>query len=195
MRYKILDQHDLYFLTLTIVEWIDLFTRPVYKDMIIDSLKFCQDKKGLVVNAYVIMPSHLHLIVRAGGEAGLSKILQSFKAHTAREILKYLKDKKQPESRREWLLNHFAFNARKNKTHSQHQVWQSDNHPIELYSPRVIRQKLRYIHYNPVEDKIVAKPKDYLYSSATNYADEQGMLEVQLFEDIWNDTGYVHFNL
>jgi len=195
MRYKILDQHGLYFLTLTIVEWIDLFTRPVYKDIIIDSLKFCQKEKGLIVFAYVIMPSHLHLILRAGGEISLSKILQSFKVHTARETLKYLKDKKQPESRREWLLNHFAFNARKNKTHGHHQVWQSDNHPIDLYSPRVIRQKLRYIHFNPVEDKIVTKPKDYLYSSAANYHNEKGLLEVQLFENIWDDTGYVHLNL
>lgn len=63
------------------------------------------------------------------------------------------------------------------KKHSQHQVWESGNHPIDLYIPRVIRQKLRYVHYNPVEDKIVAKPKKYLYSSAANYHDKKGILE------------------
>lgn len=195
MRYKIHDQKGLYYLTLTIVEWIDIFTRPVYKDIIIKSLKYCQKEKGLIVNAYVIMPSHLHLILRSNGEEGLSKILQSFKAHTAREILKYLKNKQQPESRREWLLNHFAFNARKNKTHSQYQVWQSDNHPIILYGPQVIRQKLRYIHLNPVVDRIVLEPENYLYGSAKNYKELKGLLDVTLFKDIWDDTGYVHLNI
>ena len=191
MRYKILDQHGTYFLTITIVEWIDLFTRRVFKDLIIDSLQHCQKEKGLMVNAYVIMPSHLHLIVQAGGEEGLSKILQSFKSYTAKQILKYLKNKEKPESRREWLLNHFAFNARKNRTHSQHQVWQKDNHPIELYSPWVIRQKLRYLHYNPVVDGMVGEAADYIYSSASNYRHGTGAMEVTIMEEIWNDIGYV----
>ena len=111
---------------------------------------------------------------------------------TAKQVLKYLQDKSKPESRREWLLNHFAFNARKNKTHSQHQVWQGDNHPIALYSPKVIRQKLGYIHLNPVEAKIVARPEHYLMSSASNYKNGEGLLDVLIMEDIWSDVGYVH---
>ena len=194
MRYKIINQKGIHFLTLTIVEWIDLFTRQVYKEIIIDSLRYCQKEKGLIVYAYVIMPSHLHLILQAGGDDTLSKILQSLKAHTARAILKYLKNKKQPESRREWLLEHFAFNARKQKTHSQYQVWQSDNHPIDLYSPKVIRQKLRYIHYNPVVEKTVNRPEHYVFSSASNYTKGAGILDVKVFEDIWNDTRYIPFN-
>ena len=149
MRYKILDQNGLNYLTLTIVEWIDLFTRPVYHQIIIDSLKYCQMHKQLKVHAFVIMPSHLHLILSTPSETGLSSILRSFKSFTAKQISKYLKDKQQPESRREWLLNHFAFNARKSKTHSEYKIWQRDNHPIVLYSPKVIRQKLNYIHLNP----------------------------------------------
>ncbi len=191
MRYKILDQHGLNYLTLTIVEWIDLFTRPVYCEIILDSLRFCQKNKGLEIHAYVIMPSHLHLIVSAGSETELSDILQSFKSHTAKQFLKYIQDKSNPESRRAWLINHFKFNARKNKTNSEHQVWQRDNHPIILYSPKVIRQKLGYIHFNPVDAKIVAKPEHYLFSSATNYAMGKGLLDVSLLDDIWNDVGYI----
>ena len=191
MRYKIEDQNGLYFLTMTIVEWIDLFTRPVYKDIVIESLKYCQKEKGLVVSAYVIMPSHLHLILNTNNEKGLSNIIQDFKSYTANQILNYVKDKQKLESRREWLLNHFAFNARKNKRHSQHQIWQKDNHPIMLYSPKVIRQKLDYLHYNPVKDKIVSRPEEYVYSSASNYKDGSGILEVSVMEDIWDDTGYV----
>ena len=193
MRYKIIDQNGLNFLTFTIVEWIDLFSRKIYKDIIIDSLAFCQKNKGLNVHAYVIMSSHVHVIFSTEASDGLSSIIQNFKSFTARQILKYIKDKKKPESRREWLLNHFAFNARKNKTHSQHQIWQRDNHPIMLYSPKVIRQKLLYIHNNPVEEKIVREQEAYLYSSASNYTNNEGILDVQLLDDIWNDVGYISF--
>ena len=106
--------------------------------------------------------------------------------------MKYIKDRKNPESRRGWLLNHFAFNARKNKTHSQHQVWQRNNHPIILYTPKVIRQKLIYIHYNPVAAKMVARPEDYLYSSASDYLGCPGILEVTLLDDIWNEVGFIN---
>ncbi len=192
MRYKILDQNGLNFLTFTIVEWIDLFTRPVYCDILLDSLRFCQKEKGLLLHAYVIMPSHIHLIASTDEPTGLSSIIQNFKSFTAKQILAYLQDSSRPESRRDWLLNHFAFNARKNRTGRQHQVWQRDNHPIILYSPRVIRQKLGYIHDNPVAAKIVAQPEHYLFSSASNYIDGSGLLDVLILDDIWNDTGYIH---
>ena len=195
MRYKILDQNGLNYLTLTIVEWIDLFTRPVYKDIIIDSLKYCQEHKKLKVHAYVIMSNHLHLILSTQEEKGLSSILRSFKSHTAKQILKYLQDKTQPESRREWLLRHFEFNARKQKTHSQFQIWQRDNHPVILYSSKVIRQKLIYIHNNPVRAKIVAEPTHYIYSSASNYANGKSLLDVNILDLFDAEIGYVHMGL
>ena len=193
MRYKIIDQNGLNFLTFTIMEWIDLFSRKVYKDIIIDSLAFCQKNKRLNVHAYVIMSSHIHVIFSTEASDGLSSIIQNFKSFTARQILKYIKDKKKSESRKEWLLDHFAFNARKNKTHSQYQIWQRDNHPVMLYSPKVIRQKLLYIHNNPVEEKIVREQEAYLYSSASNYSKNEGILKVQLLDDIWNNIGYISF--
>lgn len=191
MRYKILAQHGLNYLTLTIVEWIDLFTRPVYCEIVLDSLKFCQKNKGLKIHAYVIMPSHVHLIASAVGKIELSSILQSFKSHTAKQFLQYIQNTSNPESRREWLINHFKFNARKNKTNSEHQVWQRDNHPIILYSPPVIRQKLSYIHFNPVQAKIVARPEHFCFSSASNCAKAKGLLDVVLLDGIWNDVGYI----
>ena len=191
MRYKIYDQQGLNFLTLTIVDWIDLFTRPIYSEIILESLRFCQKEKGLLVFGYVIMPSHLHLILQANADIGLSAIIQSFKSFTAKAILRYVEDKSKIESRRNWLLHHFAANARQNKTKRRHQVWQKGNHPIELYSPKVIRQKLNYIHRNPVVSRIVNEPADYIFSSASNYLTGEGVLDVQLLDDIWNDVGYV----
>lgn len=123
MQQRILDQQGINFLTLTLVDWVDLFSRPVYCDMILESLRFCQKEKDLKVHAFVIMSSHLHLILQTDNKDGLSSIIQSFKSYTAQQFLKYLKDNSSTESRRDWLLNRFEFNAKKNKTNSDYQVW------------------------------------------------------------------------
>lgn len=191
MRYPIRDQKGIHFLTFTIVDWIDLFTRPVYAEMMIDSMKYGQAKKGLVVYAYVIMPSHLHLIFQVTAAYTLSEVIQQMKSYTAKQILNYVKDFSKPESRRDWLLHRFTFNARKNRTNSKHQIWQRGNYPIILYSPKVIRQKLSYLHYNPVKAGIVKLPEHYVFSSASNYASGVGEMEVTLLNDLWNDIGYV----
>ena len=191
MRYKITDQNRLHFLTFTMVDWVDLFTRQVYCEMVLDSLRFCQKEKELGVFAYVIMPSHLHLLLQTENPKGLSYIIQNFKSFTAKQILEYLQNKDKPESRRDWLLNRFAFNARKNKTNSGFQIWQRDNHPVILYSPRAIRTNLAYIHNNPVKARIVNQADHYCYSSASNYVSGKGLLEVSILEDIWDDTGYI----
>src|SRR5437867_8464666 len=81
--YAIRDQYSTHFLTFTVCGWIDLFTRKVYKDILIDSFKFCQREKGLILNAFVIMSNHLHLIARAQkNEFTLSDIIRDFKKHT-----------------------------------------------------------------------------------------------------------------
>ena len=75
------------------------------------------------------------------------------------------------ESRKEWLLKHF-------NTPEGLRFWRSDNKPIELWSNKVIDQKINYIHQNPVEEGIVFRAEDYLYSSAADYAGEKGLLDV-----------------
>lgn len=191
MRSRIHDQKGMYFLTFTIVDWIDLFTRPVYAEILLDSMKFCQAKKGLVIYAYVIMPSHLHLIFQSQGELGLSKVIQHLRSYTARQIVDYAKNWAQPESRREWLLDKFAFNARKNSTNSDHQVWKKGSYPVHLHSPKMTRQTLNYIHQNPVKARIVKWPEHYVFSSASNYENGEGVMEVTLLENIWDDMGYI----
>lgn len=79
-RYKILDQHGLNFLTLTVVDWVDVFIRKRYKDIIIDSLQYCQKEKNLLVYAYVIMSSHIHLITEAGEACRFQKSCATLKS-------------------------------------------------------------------------------------------------------------------
>ncbi len=83
-KYKFNDPDGIYFVTLTIVFWIDLFTRRDYKDMIIESLKFCQCTKGLKIHAWCIMSSHIHLIISRSGQTSLSEILRDFKKYTSK---------------------------------------------------------------------------------------------------------------
>ncbi len=191
MQRKVFEQKGLNFITLTIAGWVDLFTRAAYSAIILNSLAYCREHKGLVIYAYVIMPSHLHLIVKSENSAGLSKTIQAFKSFTAKEILGYLYNKQYPESRREWLLHQFSYFTSIYKTNRDHIVWIPGFRPTLLFSPRVIRQKLNYIHFNPVDAKIVHEPEHYVFSSASNYIKGTGVFDVELLDDIWGDIGYV----
>jgi len=61
-KYKFDDPNGMYFVTLTIVGWVDLFTKPELKRIVLESLKYCQDQKGLLIHGWCLMPSHLHMI-------------------------------------------------------------------------------------------------------------------------------------
>jgi REP element-mobilizing transposase RayT len=191
--YKILDQQELHFVTCTIVGWIDIFSRKVYKDIIIDCLRYCRNEKGLFVCAYVIMSNHIHLIVQTKPDAkdNLSAILRDFKKFTANAILESVDSNK--ESRSEWLLHMFEYFAHLNSNNRHKQVWQQDNHPVILYTPKVIWQKVNYIHMNPVRAGIVNDPVSYIYSSAGNYERENRdcVMEIDLLEPWWSDVGKV----
>lgn len=176
--YRIGDQNALHYLTFATVNWIDVFTGKKYREVLIDSLSYCRKEKGLQLYAYVIMSNHVHLIARAKEGFELSDILRDFKKHTSKQIIKLIQE--EPESRREWLLQVMLKAGAANSNNKTYQLWRNDNHPIELHSNEVIKQKLDYIHNNPVEAGIVEKQEDYLYSSARNYQELSSVLEIDL---------------
>lgn len=177
-RYKIRSQNALSFFTCVIVGWVDLFTRQVYRDMVLDSWRYCQKHKGFRVHAYVFMSNHLHLIASCEAPYRLENIMRDWKAFTARQIIDHLLSDPKTESRREWLLYLFSYFAANKKKKQTYQVWQHDNHPIELYTDSVIVQKMNYIHLNPVKAGLVEAPEDWLYSSASYYvANDKNMLK------------------
>jgi REP element-mobilizing transposase RayT len=100
-KYKVRNQEALHFITITVIGWVDLFTRPKLKHVIIESLEYCQQQKGLVIYAFVLMPSHLHLIVKAVEDKRLEDIVRDFKKHTSKELINTIIE--YPESRRERL--------------------------------------------------------------------------------------------
>ena len=178
-KYKFRNPEGYYFTTSTVVHWIDLFTRKEYKHILLKSLRYCQKEKGLLVHAYVIMPSHIHMIVSTKGVA-LSDLMRDFKKHTSREIIKEMK--RMNESRSEWLLRAFSKSADRIKRVSKYKVWQDGNHPIELDSHHIFQQKIDYIHQNPVEEEIVDEAEYYWYSSARDYSGKIGLLEIDLIK-------------
>ncbi len=154
-----------FFVTLALEGWIDVFIRPEYVEELLKNLQYCQREKGLRVYGYCIMSSHLHLI--AAAETGkLSEILALFKSYTAKQLLHLIAHNPQ-ESRREWMMQLFRQYGREDgKAYS---FWQYTNHPVDLYSAPVMQQKLDYVHNNPVKAGMVARPEDYVYSSASPY--------------------------
>lgn len=176
-KYKFYEKEGIYFVTITVVHWIDLFTRKEFRHLLLDSLRYCQQHKGLIIHAWCVMPSHLHLIISSKGEA-LEAILRDLKKHTSKEIVKLLPQIN--ESRRAWLMNAFEKAAKEVKRVRNYKVWQDGNHPILLDSRQLQEQRLEYLHQNPVEAELVDEPHYYWYSSARDYAGEKGLLEVCL---------------
>ena len=165
-----------YFLTLTIVEWIDLFSRPVYRHILVDSLNYCVANKGMEVYCWCMMSNHIHLIASAIEDKSLSDIMRDFKKFTSKAFIQAIKET--PESRRDWLLNQFWFAGKNNKKIKYYKVWQEGNEPKELHTTQFLEEKIDYIHHNPVKAELVVNPEDYLYSSARDYAGEKGLVNI-----------------
>ncbi|MDQ7959436.1 REP-associated tyrosine transposase [Flavobacterium lindanitolerans] len=174
--YIIREQEKAHFITATVVDWIDVFTRKNYRDCIIDCLDFCIKNKGMTVYGYVIMSNHIHLIILSK-DGKLSDLIRDFKKFTAKTILE--KIQAEPESRRDWMLERFKTATESHSRNKNYQFWQYGNHAEEIYSEKFMWSKLDYIHMNPVRAGLVVKASDYIYSSASNYANGEGILTIE----------------
>ena len=155
----------LFFMTLTVVGWLDVFTRPLYVNEIVKSLQFCQEKKGLELYAYVIMTNHIHLVAtRTTGE--ITDVLRDFKSFTAKQLLKSVLENPS-ESRKEWMKMVFEYHNTSTKENEKYAFWQKTNHPIALWTPSVTQEKINYIHQNPVRAGYVLEPHEWHMSSAS----------------------------
>jgi len=155
---------ELYFVTLTVTNWIDVFTRRLYSDFIIENLAWCQQHKKLNIYAYVIMTNHIHLVANVT-DGSLGDVLGHFKTYTSKELFKMIANNTQ-ESRRDWIIKAFEMAGRYNPLNTNHQFWQNGNYPVLLYTPAVIDQKIDYIHNNPVRAGFVGSAHEFWYSSA-----------------------------
>ena len=179
-KYKATATEEAYFITITTTGWLDVFTRLSQKNNIINALQYCQKHKGLEIYAYCIMSSHLHIICKGTVGFVLSDILRDFKKFTSKQIIKTITEF--PESRREWMLQYFKEACSHLKRDQKYKVWQDGYHAEIVATNWFIKQKVNYIHNNPVVERIVTLPEDYYFSSARNYARLEGPLEVVLLD-------------
>jgi len=126
--------------------------------------------------AWCIMTNHVHLIFRSLGEQRPELLLGDFKRFTSKELVKAIAENPK-ESRKDFLLQKFRNAGRESSNVKNYQFWRQDNKPIELWSNKVIDEKINYIHNNPFEEGIVFRAEDYLYSSAADYAGRKGVLD------------------
>jgi REP element-mobilizing transposase RayT len=174
--YKIRDQFKPHYLTYTVTEWVDVFTRPIYKDAVIESFKYCQENKGLILFGYVIMSNHVHLIIQSK-TGQLSDLIRDMKRHIASSVLMLIQT--ETESRRDWMLKRFEFAANGSSKNEEFKFWRDGNHPEEIYSSNFFWSKLNYIHLNPVRQKIVSRASHFIYCSASNYVENKGLVDIE----------------
>lgn len=173
-KYKFHNKGGVYFVSFATVFWIDVFTREDYFKEVINTLKYCQESKGMEIFCWCIMTNHVHLIFRAKDE-NPTEIMRSIKTFTSNKIQKIIAENKQ-ESRREWLLWMMEKAAEKSSNVKHKQFWRHDNKPIELWTDKVTFEKVDYIHMNPVVAGFVNQPEDWKYSSAIDIAGGKGLL-------------------
>ena len=171
--YRIYNQQGVYFITCTVNQWVDVFTRKEYINILLDSLRYCQKQKGLEILSWVVMTNHIHLIISTHKD-NLSDIIRDFKKFTASQIVNAISENTK-ESRKSWLLWLL-------KKDDEITFWQEGYHAEEITGIYFFNVKQDYIHFNPVRAGLVEKEEEYLYSSCGQiYGVRKGLLELTNF--------------
>ena len=177
-KYKPGEDAIAHFVTFSVVGWIDVFSREHYKEIFTNSLKHCQENKGLNLHAWVIMTNHVHLIISSNTNK-IEDIVRDLKKYTSKKIIAAIQENL-TESRKEWILNLFSYAGKNNNNNTEFQFWKQDYHPIELNTAEKLKERLDYLHENPVRSGLVWEPWHYKYSSAIDYyTNEHGLLKIE----------------
>jgi REP element-mobilizing transposase RayT len=158
-RYLITEPDKPHFLTCTVMEWLPVFTRTEAVTILLDCWSHLRQHEGLKLHGYVVLENHLHFVAQA---PRLDKCNASFKSFTAGKLISLLKQHRK----------------RRRKTDRQYQFWQEGVHAELLFSEAMMREKLTYIHQNPVKRGYVDKAEHWRYSSARNYLGEKGLIDI-----------------
>ena len=147
------------FYTATIYEWKHVLSQDKHKDIIVESLQFLVNDKRIILNAFVIMSNHIHLIWQPMFGFSPADVQASFMKYTAQQLKHSL------AANDTTMLTELKVN----KYDRTYQVWKREPLSVELRTHAVFMQKLDYIHYNPVRAGLCINPEDYHYSSAKFY--------------------------
>lgn len=170
---RVYDESFVYYITFDVYGRLNLFVRPSFVIPLLDSLNFYRYKQQFKLLGYVIMPDHLHLLILVYGQATISDIMRDYKTFTSKRII----NQAEVENIQEWLI---AFQTAGNETErSENKVWQDGFWDKTIFTEKLLRQKLNYIHRNPVRAGLVDDVVAYPYSSYRNYEfDDNTLIEI-----------------
>jgi REP element-mobilizing transposase RayT len=165
---------NIYFITTTVMNWDKIFSLgDNYNKIVIDSFKHLLNEHQSELIAYVIMPTHIHLIPLMKIGESISDFMREFKKFTSTKIRKLLEEEGYNKIVEQLRLN---ANGYKNQTFK---FWMDRFDDVIVITENVLKTKVDYIHYNPVKAGLVAKMEDWKYSSARNYMfEDHSVIEV-----------------
>lgn len=169
-RYRIYEDWYPYFMTCTVVGWLPVFTRPAMVELVFSSWRWLQQNRGLTIFGYVVLENHVHFVASC---KELSEVIGDFKSYTARKIIDLLTERNES-----LLLKQLKWHKDAHKTDRDFQLWQEGSHPQQIQNEDMMRQKLEYIHNNPVKRGYVCDPEHWCYSSARDYAGQEGPIRI-----------------
>ena len=155
----------LYFVTTRAIRRACLFRRDVMKQVLVDSFDFMRASGWLELFAFVVMPNHIHLIVRCAADYPVSDVVRDFKKYTSKKIVAQYETEHNDQALR------FLREVVKRPEKQEYAVWEDEYQAKDVFSAEFLRQKMEYIHNNPLQPhwRLVEKPEDYLWSSARFY--------------------------
>jgi len=164
---------QVYYITTVVYNRLRIFTRPSFIVPLFDSLNFYRYKQSFKLLGYVIMPDHIHLLIWPYGQSTVSDIMRDYKEFTAKRVIRQA----EVEGIREWVV---AFQrAGQETSRSENKVWQDSYWDENVYTESFLRQKLNYMHENPIRAGLVKDPAAYPYSSYRNYElGEEWMIQI-----------------
>jgi len=159
------DPANLYFITTTAAQWAHLFRRDVNKRIIADSLNYMRGHQWIRLHVFVIMPNHVHFIVRFLEGHSLSDVMRDFKKHTAKQIIR------QYQAENNYRALEFLEQAASRISDQQYKVWEDGYDARHVFSLGFFEQKMDYIHNNPCQPhwRLAECPEEYPWSSARYY--------------------------
>ena len=166
VRNKIFIPNETYFITFTILGWSHIFINDKYCNLVYKWFDYMKEKYSNKIRGYVIMPNHIHCLIKITGQSPkLSILITNAKRFLAYQIVKLL----EAENRHN-LLNYFKSKAR-TKFRAKHKIFEDRYDSLIIQSERFFLEKLNYIHRNPCAEKwsLAENSEDYKYSSAALY--------------------------
>ncbi|MDF2378664.1 MAG: transposase [Candidatus Gracilibacteria bacterium] len=168
----------MHFVTITIVEWINILTKERYFEILGKSLDYCRKHLGLVLLEYVFMTNHIHLIIDSKDGFKISELIKSFKSHTTREFRKAL----ETDNRR--YIPRLLSTSYDKKKGTIFQIWKRENKPQVILSDEYLEKWTHYIWMNPVKAGYVELPEHWKWSSANDRLTiNRGPVELDEYED------------